>query len=98
MRSINSRPETNAFTSIPRERTSRLMARQTDSSSSTMAISGLDLLNGNVLRKCGLSVRCYGITLEEIEGVCILDFGPIYMRRSADQVSGFGFQERISDP
>src|SRR4030095_7020670 len=49
MRSMNSSPEANAFESIPRERTSRFMARQTDSSSSTMAISGLDLLQARVL-------------------------------------------------
>src|SRR5262249_35541761 len=49
MRSTNSCPEANVFASIPRERTSRLMARQTDSSSSTMAISGLDLLKASVL-------------------------------------------------
>jgi hypothetical protein len=47
------------------------------------------LLNRNVLRRRGLSVSCYGITLEEIEGVCILDFGPIDMRRNGAQVSGF---------
>jgi hypothetical protein len=43
MSSIKSRPEVKASASIPSERTSRLMARQTDSSSSTMAISGLVL-------------------------------------------------------
>src|SRR5512143_3162417 len=38
---MNSCPEVNVFASIPAERTSRLIARQTDSSSSTMAMSGL---------------------------------------------------------
>src|SRR4029450_9534062 len=54
---MNSRPEANASASIPRERTSRFMARQTDSSSSTIAISGLDLLKGNVLRAPGRLVK-----------------------------------------
>ena len=51
--------------SIPKERTSRLMARQTDSSSSTIAISGFDLL------KAMDSVRQDGINLEEFESLYI---------------------------
>src|SRR4249919_255984 len=58
---MNSRPEANVSASIPKERTSRLMARQTDSSSSTIAISGFDLLKGMD------SVRQDGINLEEFE-------------------------------
>src|SRR4029434_2959939 len=54
---MNSRPEANSSALIPRERTSRFMARQTDSSSSTIAISGLDLLKGNALRAPGRPVK-----------------------------------------
>ena len=62
------------------ERTSRFMARQTDSSSSTIAISGLDLLKGNVLRALSVARRSIWLSWYQsrgVRGVCILDFGPI---------------------
>lgn len=44
---MNAWPDVNVLASIPRDRARRLKARQTDSSSSTMAISGLALFVTN---------------------------------------------------
>src|SRR6266481_497487 len=103
MTSRNSWPELNICASNPSDRKSRFMARQTDSSSSTMAISGLLLLKGSILRalrtllKKARTLRFNNLLRDQSradEEVCILDLSPIGRGTPVEgcQVSGVRYQ------
>src|SRR6266436_3043791 len=107
MTSRNAWPEVNICASNPSDRKSRFMARQTDSSSSTMAISGLLLLKGSILRalrtllKKARTLRFNNLLRDQSradEEVCILDLSPIGRGTPVEgcQVSGVRYQARLS--